>query len=119
MEDTTTNIEAPKLTDEEIKLNEAYLTMQTSIPRINYIAATLDRNALMRVFTTVAAFPFIEKAPKMRGKLEQELFILTLSVNNAKNTIMTSVQKEEIENAIVKKAVEESKQIQQGEKVNE
>lgn len=89
------------------ELEQAYNVFQSSIPRINYITATLDRNSLMRVFTTVAAFPFIEKAPKIKGKLEQELFVLTLGVLNAKVTIMNSIDKKVLEDKLTEKILNE------------
>ena len=88
-------------------VEEAAKHIFDTLPRINTIVSTMDRLALMKVFKASVAFPFIEKMPKIKKGMEQELFLLTLSVLNAKVTVINSVSKETIENEITKNAIEE------------
>lgn len=71
------------------EVNQAAYTFQTSVPRIKSLASNMSRNALARVFKAVVEFPLADSYPTFRNKVENELFILTLSVMSAK-TVMTS-----------------------------
>jgi len=86
------------------ELNQAAHTFYTSMPRIKSLATNMGAKSLARVFKAVVEFPLADAYPKFRSKTEQELFILTLSVMSAKNTMASAftsnMDKKEIENEI-------------------
>lgn len=93
------------------ELNQAAHTFYASMPRIRALASNMGGKGLARVFKAVVEFPLADSYPKFRSKTEQELFILTLSVMSAKNTMASAftstMNKKDLENEITDGVVKE------------
>jgi len=97
------------------EVNQAAHTFYTSIPRIKALATNMGGKALSRVFKAIVEFPLADKYPKFKSKAEQELFVLTLSVMSAKNTMATAFMQntdrkaleQEITDGVVKEVLAE------------
>jgi hypothetical protein len=68
-------------------------TLTTAKSRI----ANMSKKSLARVYSAVVEFPLSAKEPKFHSKFEHELFVLTLTALQCKNTMMDAVMKNEID----------------------
>jgi hypothetical protein len=62
-------------------------TLTTAKSRI----ANMSKKSLARVYSAVVEFPLSAKEPKFHSKFEHELFVLTLTALQCKNTMMAAV----------------------------
>lgn len=99
------------------ELNEAARIFGQSVPRAKALASNMSRNALARVYNAVLEFPLADRYPTFRNKNENELFILTLAVNNAKAIMTNAFTKgreqeivETVTDNVVKEILEEQTQ---------
>lgn len=111
-EDNTTLTQTPPVDPMNTpEVNQAAHTFYTSVPRIKSLATSMGGKGLARVFKAIVEFPLADNYPKFRSKSEQELFILTLSVMSAKNTMTSlftsSMDKRAIEDEITDGVVSE------------
>lgn len=72
-------------------LDEATYRYKTSLDRIYILNKTLSKKALTRVYNATMGFPLAETTPKFKDKLENELFMLTLTALSAKDYIVEFV----------------------------
>lgn len=100
---------------EQHPLDEATYRLKSSLGRIKYLNGILSKKSLSRVYTAMMEFPLSDKPAKFKG-LENELFMLTLTAQSAKeyildfvvnnqeklNEIAKTVQEERVEETYVK-----------------
>jgi hypothetical protein len=99
--------EIPPKVKEPHPLDEATYRYKSSLNRIKYLNGILSKKSLGRVYNAMMEFPLSDKPAKFRG-LEDELFMLTLTAQSAKEYILDFVinNQEEL-NKIAKEVKEE------------
>lgn len=88
VDNNVVNMEDAK--DQVDPLDQAAYIFQNALPRIKALSSNMSRNALSRVYRAVAEYPLADNYPTFRTKAETELFIVTLSANAAKSTMLNA-----------------------------
>lgn len=93
------------------KVNTAANSFMNGLPRVKALASNMKAGALGRVFNAVMEFPLAENYPRFRSKAENELFIMSLSLLQAKNMMVAAVaasqkQSQEVAEAAIQDAAQ-------------
>lgn len=72
------------------EVNKASEVFTNALPKVKALAANMRAGSLGRVFNSVMEFPLGEGYPKFRSKAENELFIMALSLLQAKNMMIAA-----------------------------
>lgn len=89
-------------------LDEATYRLKSSLIRIKQLNSVLSKKALNRVYNAMMEFPLSDKPVKFKG-LEDELFMLTLTAQSAKEYILDFVINNKEELTKISKEVKEER----------
>ena len=75
------------------QVNEAAYTFKTSLnlAKSMMFHKTISQKGIARVLGALLEFPIADTPPKFKNKIEEQLFLLTISIFNAKNDMMNAV----------------------------
>lgn len=95
-------------TDNEI-VNKAAQVFQDNLPRVKAVAKNMKAGAIGRVFNAVMEFPLGDHYPKFRSDIENQLFITSMALLQAKTVMVQAImleqkQKEAAANAAINEA---------------
>lgn len=76
------------------KEDRAAFDYKQGVPRCIALASNMKAGEIARVFANLLQFPLVDHPKKFRSKNEETLFILSLRVMDAKNTIMQHFETE-------------------------
>lgn len=69
-------------------IDEATYRYNSSLKQIKALNGLLSKKALNRVYNATMSFPLSEETPKFKDRMENELFMLTLTALAAKDQIL-------------------------------
>lgn len=102
------------------KEDEAAFTFQMGVPKCIALASNMKAGAIARVYANLLQFPLVDSPKKFRSKAENDLFVMSLRVMDAKNVLMNhyAAEVEEAQKQAVVSMHEEIKDLKQQETTN-